>query len=168
MNYFSLIVGITAGLALPRMLDNLVSKIEVYLILKELSPRDVEEDKLCRGPHSWMDARTMAPDGKMGAVKLCQICGFIPSLYKMATEQGIDKIQQNNVIQSMEEKIYKDFLAKEDREIKAFFHEEIDKGVDFVKLQSVHAAGMTFGTRFGAYKASRAEEITKALNRTDA
>lgn len=162
-----IVVGIVIGTEGPIQLSRFFKFLQNRQLMREITPIEVNESKLCKGPHPWLEVPTLTEKGP-GKTQVCRACGLIPSLNKMATPEAIDRIEENNAIRSVEEKIYKDFLAKEDAEIKEYFGDEIKSGVDFEKLAALHSAGMTFGTRFSVYKSGRADEIVKVLNRTDA
>jgi hypothetical protein len=161
-----LAIGIYVGFMGPVHLSNLLSWYEKRQILRDIMPHEVDEKRLCRGPHGWMSARTYTDAGP-GKTQVCQVCGFIPSINKMATEEALDRIEENNKIYAMEDRIYRDFQKQEDGDIKKYFDEEITHGVSFEKLTHLHGAGMTFGARFKIYKSARATEIEEALKRNN-
>jgi hypothetical protein len=168
MYYLSiLVVGIFAGLYGPVWLGRFLGYMENRQILKDIMPQEVSEEKLCRGSHSWINAQTLTHEGR-GSIQVCQVCGFIPSIDKMATPEAIDSIEEHNRLSAIQGKIYTDFQAQEDGDIKKYFAEEIKNGVSFEKLAHVHAAGLTFGARYAIYRASRAEEIKKAVTGSNA
>ena len=167
MNILALAVGIFVGLYGPVWISNAFRYIQNRQILKDISPREVDETRLCKGPHSWIGARAFTENG-FENVQVCQVCGFIPTLNKMATPEAIDRIEENNRIHGIQSKIFTDFQAREDEDIKKYFDEEIKNGVSFEKLSHIHSAGMTFGARFNIYRAGRAEEIDKVINKSDA
>jgi len=165
--FFVLVVGILIGFYGPVYLSNLFTYLQTRQLVKDSTPQNVDESKLCKTPHSWIKAKTFTDKG-IGSVDVCQVCGFIPSLDKMATPDAIDSIEESNRIDEIQGKIYRDFQTQEDNDIKKYFEEEIKNGVSFEKLAHVHAAGLTFGARFSNYRASRAEEVQKALSRSNA
>jgi hypothetical protein len=159
--------GFILGFLGPVWASDLFRYVQNRQILKDITPADVDERKLCKGPHSWMGATTLTDEG-VGSTQVCQVCGFIPSISKMATTEAIDRIEENNRIRAIQSQIYRDFQAQENGDIKNFFAEELKGGLSFEKLAHVHCAGMTFSARFGIYKSSRAEDIEKAITRTNA
>lgn len=161
-----LIIGIFIGLEGPVWFSSALKYFQNRKILKEVTPTDIKPEKLCEGPHHWISARAYTDKG-ISLVQVCQLCGFIPSSNKMASPEAIDRIEENNKIGEVEDRIYADFLAKEDGDIKKYFDQEIKNGVNFEKLIHIHSAGMTFGTRYYAYKSTRAEEVKKVLNRNN-
>jgi hypothetical protein len=167
MSALYLLIGLVVGFYGPVWLSDLFRYLQNRQILKDITPQEVNESRLCKGPHSWIGAQAFTDHGRE-TVQVCQVCGFMPSLKKMATTEAIDRIEENNRIREIQGKIFTDFQTQEDTEIKRYFDEEIKNGVSFDKLAHVHNAGMTFGARYNLYKASRAEEIDKAINRNDA
>lgn len=130
-------------------------------------PRKAESDKLCRGPHSWITAEANTNSG-ISDVKVCRACGFVSGTELMVSPDAIDRIEENNKIREIEGKLYKEFLNKEDNDIKKYFGEEIKNGVNFEKLTVLHAAGMTFGQRYTIYRTAKAEEIQEELTKDNA
>lgn len=165
--FLLLVAGIFVGLFGPIWIGRFLEFLQERKILKEVMPQDVNEKNLCKGPHSWINAQTLTHEGE-GSIQVCQLCGFIPSINKMASPEAIDSIEEHNRLTAIQGKIYTDFQVQEDNGIKKYFEEEIKNGVSFEKLAHVHAAGMTFGARYGIYRASRAEEIKKAVTGSNA
>jgi hypothetical protein len=167
MSILTLVVGIFVGLYGPVWISDLFRYLQNRQILKDITPQDTDETRLCKGPHSWIGAQAFTDNGRE-TVQVCQVCGFIPSLDKMATPEAIDRIEENNRIRDIQGKIFTDFQTREDDDIKKYFDEEIKNGVSFEKLAHIHSAGMTFGARFNMYKAGRADEIEKVINKSNA
>lgn len=165
--FFVATISLFVGLYGPIYLSNLFRYVQNRRILKDLTPQKVDDDKLCKGPHSWINATTFTDKGP-GSTQVCQLCGFIPSLHLMVTAEAIDRIEENNRIRAIQDKIFSDFQDQEEKEMKAYFDEELKNGVDFEKLVHIHGAGMTFGTRFNIYRSARAEEIEKAITGSNA
>jgi hypothetical protein len=161
------ICGILVGFEGPIWVSILFRKLQNRKIIKEITPTDVDDSRLCKGPHAWIKAHAVADQGPI-EVSICQVCGFIPSTNKMASVEAIDRIQENNKIRAVEAKIYKDFVEREDGDIRKYFDSEIKNGVSFEKLAHIHNAGITFGSRYNIYKSARAEDIQKELNKSDA
>lgn len=165
--FFILAAGVFLGLYGPIWASNLITYLQNRQILKDVTPRDVDDAKLCKGAHSWINAQTFTDTGA-GSIQVCQVCGFIPTINKMASTEAIDSIEEHNRLTAVQSKIYTDFQVQEDGDIRKYFDEEIKNGVSFEKLAHVHLAGMTFGARFNIYRASRAEEIQKAVTGSNA
>lgn len=167
MTFLIFALGLVLGYKSLVWLDDAINYFKTQKILKQITPANVNDKRLCKGPHAWMMAPLWSPQGE-SQVRVCQVCGFIPEMEKMVKPEAIDRIEENNKIRQMEKKIYRDFLAQEDNDIKKYFDKEIKDGVSFEKLAHVHGAGMTFGARFNIYKSARAGEIEKALSKVDA
>lgn len=163
-----LIIGFIAGFFGPMWVSDLITYLQNRKVIREITPLPVREDKLCKGPHSWMMAPVFNEKDPNKEVRLCQICGFMPDRQLMATVEAIDRIQENNRVYAMQNRIYKDFLAQENGDIQKYFDAELKNGVSFEKLVHVHGAGATFNARYNMYKSARAGEIAKELSRSDA
>lgn len=155
---FQLILALTLGFLEER---------KVKKAMKSMMPQVADPKKLCKGPHSWILARTLTKDGP-GSTQVCRICGFISGSNKVASMESIDRIEERNRIMEIEARLLRDFLTKEDDQMKKYFDSEIKGGLDFEKITHIHSAGMTFSQRFLVYKASKAEEIEKELTKSDA
>lgn len=165
-NLALVVVGVVLGFEGPFWASILFSYVQNRKIIKEITPKAVDTKKLCK-THSWINARSVSDRG-LGSEQVCQICGFIPSINMMASPEAIDRIEEVNRIRTVQERIYSDFLAQENGDIKRYFDEEIKQGISFEKLVDIHTAGATFNARFNIYKTTRAGEIEKALMRNDA
>lgn len=135
-------------------------------LMKNLVPQKIDKKRLCRGPHPWMKVKTWTEKGP-SETQMCRACGLVSGTETMASPEAIDRIEENQKIRDIDAKLYRDFLAKEDEDIKQFFAREIQGGLNFDKLAKIHAAGMTFGQRFTYYKASKVEDIEKELTKSD-
>ena len=162
-----LILGIIIGFWGPVWASNLVTYFENKKVIDEITPLSLDETKLCKGPHAWIPTKSLTDRGYEN-IQVCQVCGFLPSMGKMAKPEAIDRIEENNKIRAIQEMIYRDFVIREDDDMKKYFDEEIKNGVDFEKLAHIHTAGMTFNARLNAYKASRMSEVEKVLSKGNA
>lgn len=171
MNILSIIAYMIMGWILLNIVSTLLfvglESLKSKKLLKSITPQIADPEKLCRGPHSWIVAKTLTKDGS-GTTQICRVCGFISGSNKVASMESIDRIEESNRIREIESKLLKEFLGQEDNSIKKYFDSEIKGGLDFDKLTHIHAAGMTFNQRYSIYKASKAEEIEKQLTRSDA
>lgn len=164
-----LAIGLLVGSEGKNWLSTFITYFQNRKLLREITPTAIKKNRLCKVQHSWI--ATPHFDGTSNEAKmvaLCQVCGLIPSMGKMAPIAAIDRVLDNKLIQETEAKIYRDFIAKEDEDIKKYFSTELQNGVSFDKLTALHGAGMTFGSRFRLFKSSKADEITKSLNRINA
>lgn len=152
------------------LLSIIIGIVKNHKIKKEAEsvlPQDADPSKLCKGPHSWITARTLTKEGS-GTTQVCRVCGFISGSGKVASMESVDRIEESNKIREIETRLLKEFLDQEDDQMKKFFDSEIKGGLSFNKIAQIHSAGMTFEYRFMAYKASKADEIEKELTRSDA
>lgn len=171
MNLITTLLDVFSGIVIGWYIPIWLSKVYIYFLSKEITknsiPQKVDDNKMCKTRHDWIEAVTFA-GSKTGKTRLCRLCGFIPELNLMASYEAIDRIEENNKIRQLEDNIYKDFINKEDEDIKKFFTKEIENGVSFDKLVQLHSAGITFMQRYGNYKLSRAPEIEKELTKDNA
>jgi hypothetical protein len=164
--FLILIAGIYLGNKLPFWIGRAVSFFQNRALLDSLVPKEVDPSRLCKGNHSWITARTFTDTGP-SQVKVCRVCGLIEGTEKMATAEAIDRIEENNQIRELETRLYKEFSALEDGDIRKYFDKEIKNGLSFDKLAHVHTAGMTFGQRYTLYKASKKDDIEKELTKSN-
>lgn len=167
MSVLFLSLGLVIGFFGPEIYYRLKNAILIRKLTKTVLPSTIDEKRMCKGPHSWMPTPTITAQGQ-GTADVCRLCGFISGTDKMASLEMLDRIEENNRIRETEEKLFNSFSAQEDEEIKAFFSEELKTGISFDKLLKLHSAGMTFHERFFIYKASRAGELEKEINRGNA
>lgn len=162
---------VALSLYLGSKLSEWIGKAIVYFqnreIIKAITPTAIKEDRLCKGPHTWLNTRTWTEKGTVDA-RICRVCGLIDGTNKMATIEAIDQIEENNKIQALEEGVYQDFIDKENKELRAFFAAELKEGLSFDKLAMLHNAGITFGARFNKYKVARLPEMLKELIKSNA
>lgn len=157
-----LIAGIYFGNKLPFWIGRFVTFVQNRTILDNLIPKKIDPTRLCKGNHSWINARTFSESGP-AQVKVCRVCGLIEGSDKMATPEAIDQIEENNLMRDLEQRLYKEFSTLENTDIRKYFDKEIKNGLSFEKLASVHAAGMTFGQRYTIFKTAKKGEIEKEL-----
>lgn len=162
----TLLLGIYLGNKLPFWIGNAVSYLQSRALINSLVPKQADPEKLCKGTHSWITARTFTDKGP-AEVKVCRICGLIEGSDKAATAEAIDRIEENNQIRELEKRLYKEFIAREDEDVRRYFDKEIKNGLSFDKLAHVHNAGMTFGQRYTIFKASKKEDIEKELTKSN-
>jgi len=161
-----IIIGILLGFFGPEIWFKIRMKMKLATIVKNMTPQEADESQLCKGPHPWMETTVLTSDGKK-KIPVCSACGLISGTNKVASQEAIDRIEEMNRIKEIEQRLYNDFLNEEDNEIKKYFSKELENGLDFDKLVHVHAAGMSFGSRFSIYKAAKAPELEKELNKKD-
>lgn len=163
----ALLVGLYLGNKLPYWIADLVTYVQNRQTIRIITPNKVDEKKLCKAPHSWINTSVDTKEG-IKEHKICRVCGFISGMNKMAKPEAIDMVEENNKIKEVEARLQKDFLNFEDNEIKKFFDEELKNGLSFEKLMAVHDAGITFSSRFFNYKISKIPEIERELKRGNA
>jgi hypothetical protein len=141
-----------------------------FLRLKKYSnlliPGKADPSKMCKGPHSWITAKTITRVGSSES-NVCRVCGFVSGHDKMVSSEAIDRIEESNKNKEIEEKLMKSFLAEEYEKIKEFLSLELKSGLDFEKIASVHGAGLTFTKRFQAYKLLKADDIEREIKKSD-
>lgn len=162
-----IVVGLLLGFFGPEVLFRIKLKMELASLKKNIIPKEADPSKLCSGPHPWMETMVMTPDGDK-RIPVCSACGLISGTNKVASQEAIDRIEEMNRVREIEQRLYSDFITAEDDEIKKYFSKEIESGLDFDKLAHVHAAGMSFSTRFSIYKAAKTPELEKELNKGNA
>jgi hypothetical protein len=164
---FSILLGVFLGFVGTVVLGNYLTFRDRYKIKKSLTLWKVDEKKLCKTPHAWMDAAMNTPKG-MSQVKVCRVCGFVSGTDLMASQEMIDRVEDQNKLYEIEKRLEKEFLDQEDEEIKKFFSEELKGGLSFDKLVKLHSAGTTLSERFSIYKLHKAKDIEKEIQRGDA
>lgn len=162
-----LLVGFYLGNKMPFWVPKAISYFRNRHLLNSLIPKAADPDKLCKGTHPWMNARTFTDEGP-ATVKVCRVCGLIEGSNKQATQDAIDRIEENNRLRDLEDRLYREFASLEDRDVRKYFSEEIKNGLSYQKIAHIHTAGMTFGQRYTIYKASKKEEIEKELTGSNA
>lgn len=162
-----IVIGILLGFFGPEVWFRLRVKMELAALRKNIIPQEADASKLCNGPHPWMETMVMTPDGEK-RIPVCSACGLISGTNKVASQEAIDKIEEMNRVREIEQRLYSEFLNAEDDEIKKYFSKEIESGLDFDKLAHVHAAGMSFSSRFSIYRAAKTPELEKELNKSNA
>ncbi len=171
MNALTMFIFIGSTLWVGINLPNWLAKVIVYFqnrsIIKAITPTDLDEKRLCKAPHVWLNTRAWTEKGTVDS-KVCRVCGLIDGTKKMATEAAIDQIEENNKVQAVEEQVYQDFISKENGDLRAFFASELKEGLSFEKLVQLHNAGITFGARYNKYKVTRLPEMLKILEKSDA
>lgn len=154
----TLITGIVLGIFGMAAVQILLAALEMRKVRKAIVLGNVDKKKLCKGMHSWIDAKMAGGQG-VAPVKVCQMCGFISGTNKMATQDMIDRVEEQNRLFEIEEKLLEEFMKFEEKQVQAFFHEELKNGFNFDKLIQLHAAGQTFNERFMIFKEHKTQEI---------
>lgn len=127
-----------------------------------LTPIDVDESKLCKGSHSWIESLSVNDAGEYSPLSICDKCGFIPSKNLMASEEALKRVINNNRIRQLEETIQKDFLDKESADIKKLLEDEEPKNtLTDTKIGRIYNAGQTWNKRYIIYKIARTEELMR-------
>jgi hypothetical protein len=157
-------IGLLVGLFGPALAFNIYTYFQVRKLRKTVIPSKVDMHKLCKGAHSWIKTVVLTDEGQVDK-QLCRICGFVSGTDLMASQEAIDRIEDQNLMREVEAGLYNDFLGKENVQIQEFFGNEIKGGLDASKLGKVHTAGMTFGARFSIYKVAKEEEKRKELTK---
>lgn len=145
-------------------LDTLLKVRKLHRLYNAL-PADSR--KVCKNPHTWMEIESVSKEGN-GKTQICRACGLLGGMDLMFTPEALERIEESNKISEIEAGLYKEFVAKEDSEIKRYFATEIQGGLRFDKLIQVHAAGTSFGTRFSYYKMAKSKDIQSELNKGNA
>jgi hypothetical protein len=127
----------------------------------------VNDHRLCKGPHTWIDANSINEKGEYVKINVCNSCGFIPSKDLMATEQGLERIKENRRLLDLEDRIREDFIDMEEAGLRDHFKQEIENGLSFEKLIQAYNAGQNLKQRFTIYKMVRADK-EKQEPRSDA
>ena len=156
-----LFIGVYVGLVLPYYVNKLVINREKKRELNALMPTKVDDSRLCKEPHIWMEAISLNENIEYVPINVCSTCGFIPSRNMMTTKEGLKRIIENNYIRKLEEDIHRDFENKENEEIKKFLKSEIENGLTYDKINEIYHAGQTSGKRFIIYKIARGEELRR-------
>lgn len=149
-----LVVTLLAGMVIGAVLLIVISNISHHLrSLKNsngMTLGPVKDKLLCKQPHSWMKVYLLG-FGKNGNVNMCRICGYIAGSKMMASQEMIDRLEDLEQKQKVEDELFGEFVAQENKELQAWFDAEIKGGVDLNKLVDLHNAGQTFQQRFQAY-----------------
>lgn len=162
----AMLIVFLAGYYAPIVLTRAMLYFFDRKILSRMVPGKIDPKKLCKGPHSWLVARALTQDG-LGETQVCRMCGLVSGSDRMASLEVVDTIEENNRTRKIEAKLVDEFLAKEDKEIGAYFAEELNSGLSFEKLTRIHAAGMTFTKRYAEYKVSAIGNAEKEFNKHD-
>lgn len=166
MNLFTILgtlLGILVGLRLPYWLTSIVSWAEKRQTYRDIYPTQVDENKLCSGPHEWLEAPTTDGDGHYGSINVCSKCGFIPSRNMMATQTTLERIAYNKKLFAFERQLEQDFIDGENRFLDHFLKQE---KIDMDGLVEVYNAGRTSNKRFVIHKLMVAER-NKDANDTE-
>jgi len=159
------------GLGLGLLAVEILFRVRLFLMHRDMKrlmvPSKVQKSKLCKGPHSWMETAIADKEGQPKNVQVCRICGFISGTDVMASQEAIDRIEETKKLMEIDEKLVKEFLEKEDEEIRKFFVEELKAGLSFEKIARIHEAGITFNKRFALFRLSREPEVVKEVMRAN-
>lgn len=166
MTLLAVAIGIAIGLKGPGILARAIYNFQNRRIMKDLVPQKVDPKKLCKAPHSWILATTFTDKGN-GSVRICRVCGLVEGSNTAVTEEAIDRIEENNRLRQLEEKVYQEFTSKEDSDVRKYFDKEIKNGLSYEKLAKLHTAGMTFKQRYAMYKSGKKKEIEQELSRSN-
>lgn len=152
-----IILSLFLGFKGPEWLYNAFYRYEKNKILKALTPLPVNENRLCTGLHSWINATTIDDNNIYSTTKLCDKCGFIPERNLMATLDGLERIEKNNKLMTFNSNVEKEFTDKEMEELKKNFEEEIKNGLNIEKIFAVYNSGQTAYQRFVIFKIEKSE-----------
>jgi hypothetical protein len=157
-----LFFGIWIGLVLPHYATKFVADREKQRELASLIPTGVDEFRLCPGPHEWLEIISVNEYSEYSPLNVCKNCGFLPSKNLMATPEGLKRILDNRKIRELEDSIQKDFVDKENSDIKKLLENEGPEGTltDGI-IGEIYRAGQTSNKRYIIYKIARAEELRR-------
>jgi hypothetical protein len=151
-------ISFQVGLKLPSWIYLLYNKFQNERLLSRLRPTEVDEYILCQGRHDWMPTpHNVDEKGEITYTNVCRVCGYIPSMGLMATQEGLQYIFENKKRIAAEEQMKDDFLKLEMEGIATHFQEEIKEGLDLKKLKVLHLAGQSFRERFILYKSLKTQ-----------
>ena len=142
------------GIVLFIVLSNIVFHLRSLKNSNGMTLGPVKDRDLCKQPHNWMKVYLLGV-GRNGNVNMCRVCGYIAGSKMMASQEMIDRLEELERKQKIEDELFGEFVAQENKELAAWFAEEIKSGVDLNKLVDLHNAGQTFQQRFSAYLESR-------------
>lgn len=157
----ALLLGLYIGYFLPIWFGKLIGLVIRKRVLKKFSPKPVNEMRLCKVPHQWIDATSVNENGELGKIHVCSVCGFLPTKDMMLTESALEKIVQIRKFTELDETIMNDFANMEEVSLKEHFGKEIEGGLDFQKVLQVYNAGQTLQERFILYRMTKREECNK-------
>lgn len=164
--YFVLIffIGLYIGHRVPDWITKLVNGIEKRRVLRDIVPSLVDDSKLCNGPHTWFEAKSIDEKNEYIYINVCDTCGFIPGRNLMASQNGLKRIKENRKADDFDKRIVNDYMNLLENEIKEYFKEEIEKGLNVNKVIQVYNAGQRSREQFTLYKIARAEKEKGAMH----
>jgi hypothetical protein len=163
----TLVFTFMAGWYIPVLIEYVQLKMKIRQIKKTLSPQPIDPNKLCTKKHAWIKAMVCSKNGEE-RVEVCRICGLISGKELMATPEALDKIEEDNMLNMIEQQTASELLATDDAQIKKIFAEELDSGLNIDKLITVHAMGLTFLDRLKSYREQRRKELKQELTKGNA
>jgi hypothetical protein len=159
-------VGLFIGFKLPYWYALAAYNSEKNKALKNVVPNPVDEDKLCQGPHAWIEA-TVNEGTRYTLINVCEKCGFIPSKNLMATQEGIKRVKEHKKRIEQELAFENEFLLSQQKEYEAFFADEIKNGLSLDKLFKVYEDGQTAYQRYVMFKLAKLESQEKVDGREE-
>lgn len=151
-----LATGLFIGFKLPYWYAAAVYSSARGNAAKGLTPTEVDENRLCYGPHSWTEA-TIADGAHYSTVNVCEKCGFIPNRNLMASPEGIKRVIEHKKRIEQELAFENEFLSNEQKEYETLFAEEIKNGLSVDKLFKVYGDGQTSYKRYVLFKLAKLE-----------
>jgi hypothetical protein len=159
MKWFNFLICVYAGMFVGYssfMITKIVRKVLAERKkIKEGTPIEVNEDRLCTEPHSWMSARHISNDGVLSNINICSNCGFIPMNNSMLTLDGLFSMNILQAEKAKNKKILSQFIESEESTLKRLFEEEIKNGLDFSKVNQAYSLGTTLQDRYLEFKEER-------------
>lgn len=153
------LTGIYLGLSIPYWLTKLITKYERNQYQRSMEPTEVNESRLCKETHKWLEVPIIDEDSRSTVLNVCETCGFLPSRNLMSTKAGLERIAIHKKMFALNQKIEQDFLEKENMLLNHLVKQEKFSIEDLVE---VYDAGRTAVKRFAIYKIVRAEEENRA------
>jgi len=135
--------------------------------MSKFAPSKVDQNKMCKAPHTWIDMPAISDKGNI-TIKVCRLCGFVSGSDQMLPPDTLDQIEEDNKIRAIEARLDKEFIDKEEADVRKLLETELQNGLNYEKIVTIHAAGQTFNQRCAMYKASKSEEISKELMKVNA
>lgn len=171
MNLFvilGILIGLCVGLNLPIWLTNFVRWYERRKLMKDIYPTPVDESRLCKEPHKWIEVPTTDGSGNYSTLNVCNTCGFISGRDLMATPRGLERIAFNKKLFAFEKQLEQDFIDGENRFLDHFLRRDRPEDImTMEKLIEVYNAGKTCNKRFVIYKLMINEQLKEVPNDTE-
>jgi hypothetical protein len=160
---FTAIMFFFAGFVLPYKLYTFLERRKAARWMRSLIPTMIDEDKLCKGPHEWEEAKSLLADGSLGSTSMCTSCGFIPSKNLMASKISMERVKEGNKARAIELKIETEFEELEQSYLKERL-DELIKEPTFEKLRAVYLSGLSAPRRFQYHKLTKMFDMENKEN----